>query len=277
MIAGNDLGRVAGPAQRDAALAVLYRFLRVHRLQHAFGLRHRAEERLNQRERLRLVELAGHEQDRVVRLVEPVIERLQPVNRDVLDVRPCADRAVAVVVPQVRGGQHTLLEDARRIVFAALELVADDGHLAVEVLFRDERVDHAVGFQLQRPLQIGVGRLDRLEIVRAIEPRRRVRARAVFGELLRDVRVALRPLELQVLEQVRHAGLPVPLVGRADQIRDVDGDRRLALIRKEQHAEAVGEAVFGDAFDRRHALLRACRRRQQQDQCRTKNQVAHGP
>ena len=45
------------------------------------------------------------------------------------------------------------------IVLAHLELVADDGHLAVEVLLGDVRVDHPVGFEVERPLEVLVGRL----------------------------------------------------------------------------------------------------------------------
>ncbi len=56
-------------------------------------------------------------------------------------------------------------------------------------------------------------------------------------------------LEQHVLEQVRHAGLAVALVARADEVGDVDRDRRLGGIGEEQHAQAVGEQVFGDAFD----------------------------
>src|SRR4029077_4546736 len=66
VIAGENLRGVARAPQGPAAPAILRRFLRVDVLQRAFGLRYRAEKRLNQRERLRLVELAGHEQDRVV-------------------------------------------------------------------------------------------------------------------------------------------------------------------------------------------------------------------
>jgi len=47
-----------------------------------------------------------------------------------------------------------LLEDRGRVVLAELELVADDRHLGVEVLLRDVGVDHPVGFEVERPLEI---------------------------------------------------------------------------------------------------------------------------
>ena len=66
-----------------------------------------------------------------------------------------------------------------------------------------------------------------------------------------DGAVVRRALEHQVLEQVRHAGLAVVFVARADQVGDVDGDGRFRGVREQQHLQAVRQAVFGDAFDRR--------------------------
>ena len=43
---------------------------------------------------------------------------------------------------------HTLIQDARRIVLAAFEFVADDGHLGLAVFVRDERIAHPVGFEV---------------------------------------------------------------------------------------------------------------------------------
>ena len=60
-----------------------------------------------------------------------------------------------------------------------------------------------------------------------------------------------RALEQQVLEQVRHAGLAVVLVRRADLVGDVDRGRRLRRVGEQQHRQPVGQPVFGDALDRR--------------------------
>src|SRR5438309_5988637 len=57
-----------------------------------------------------------------------------------------------------------------------------------------------------------------------------------------------------MLEQMRHAGLAVVLVTRADEIGDVHCRLRLARIRKQQHLETVPQRVFGDAFNRRSLL-----------------------
>ena len=77
----------------------------------------------------------------------------------------------------------------RRIVLAHLELVADHGHLGVEVLARHEGIDHAVGFQVQRPAQVLVRGREGLEVVGAVERGGAVRPRATLGQFLRDVRV----------------------------------------------------------------------------------------
>ena len=128
-------------------------------------------------------------------------------------------------------------------VLAHLELVAHDRHLAVEVLLRDERVHHAVGLEIERPAQVLVGRLEGLEVVRAIEPRAcRSAARRATVSSCGMFAVLRRALEQQVLEQVRHARLAVALVARADQVGDVHGDRGLRLVGEQQHVQAVASA-----------------------------------
>jgi hypothetical protein len=148
---------------------------------------------------------------------------------------------------------------------------------ALQVFLGDERVDHPVAFEIERPAQVVVGCGEGLVVIGAVVPGRAVRARAARGQLLRDVREARRALEHQVFEQVRHAALAIALVARPDQVGDVDRDRRLGLIREQQHAQAVGELVLGDAFGRSDLARRrrrgcggqcdsGCGRRQSQQQ-----------
>jgi hypothetical protein len=103
------------------------------------------------------------------------------------------------------------------------------------------------------PTQIFIGRAEGLEVVGPVVPGRAVGARAVRGQLLGDVRVSGRPLEHQVLEQVRHTGLAVVLVAGTDEVGDVDRNRLLGRVGEEQHAQPVSEAVLGDSLDRGHA------------------------
>jgi hypothetical protein len=141
-------------------------------------------------------------------------------------------------------------EDALRVVLAAFVLVADHRHLGVQVLFRNERVHHPVGFHRERPVEVLVGRREGLEIVGAVEERRAVEAQSPSSELLEDAGNRRRALEQQVLEQVRHAGLAVVFLAGADEVGDVDRRRRLGGVGKEQHPKAVAERVFGDPLDR---------------------------
>ena len=103
------------------------------------------------------------------------------------------------------------------------------------------------------------------EIVGAVVRGRAVPAQAAVAHVLLRVRIVRRALEHQVLEQVRHAGLAVVLHARADLHGQVHGRRRLRVVGQRQHVQAVGQRVFGDAFDAgdaRHAggepRLRGC-------------------
>ena len=157
---------------------------------------------------------------------------------------------IAVVVPVEGRGLQPAPEHAPRTVLAALELVAHHRHLGVEVLLRNERVDHPVGFHRERPVEILVGGGEGLEVVGAVEERGAVHPHAAAPELLEDVGIRGRALEQQMLEQVRHAGLAVAFLPRADEVGDVDGRRRLGRVGEEQHLETVGERKLGDALHR---------------------------
>ena len=254
MVGGHHPLHVPDTTNGDRALAVL-RWLRgIEGGKRTRGLGNGAEVLRDELERLRLVELAGDEQHRVVWLIEGPVKALEAIDRHVLEVGSRADGRLAVVVPEIRRREYTLQQDIGRTVLAGLQLVSHDGHLAVEIRFGDERVHHPVGLQIERPAQVLVGGRERLEVVRPIEPGRAVRARAVFGQFLRDVAMAWRSLEHEMLEQVCHARLAVSLVARADLVGHVDRDGLLRLIGKEQDLEAVRQPVLGDAFDRGDSL-----------------------
>ena len=244
---------VADAAQDDAALAVLRRLDRVGRPELPRRLGDGAEGLRRRRERALGVELAGDDQHRVVGLVVVAVERLQALDRHVLDVRQRADHRAAVVVPEVGGGAGALAEEAERAVLAGLELVADHGHLAVEVLLRDAGVDHAVGLEAEHERERVVARREGLEVVGAVERGGAVVARAALEELVLRVGDLRRALEEQVLEEVRHAALAVALVPGADEVGDVGGDRVLGGVGEEQDFHPVREVVLGDAAHRRAA------------------------
>ena len=58
------------------------------------------------------------------------------------------------------------------------------------------------------------------------------------------------PFKHQVFKQMSHAGLAIIFVPRTDQIGDIDRRRLLCLVGEKQHAKAVRQLVFGDAFHR---------------------------
>nr|GFA64401.1 hypothetical protein [Tanacetum cinerariifolium] len=194
----------------------------------------------------------------IVGLVKLLVKGLEVINRHALNVFLRADGTFAVVVPQVSGVQHAVHEHAAGRVFAALKLVAHHAELAVQVLLGNEGVDHAVGFQVERPLQILVGSGESFEVVGAVVPGRAIGAGAVLGQLLRHVGVLGRALKHHVLQQVGHAAFAVAFVPRAHQVGDIDGSRGLRLVGKQQHPQPVGQPVFGDALHGGH--LRDARR-----------------
>ena len=260
VIAEHHLRHAADAAQRDAALAVLHRVDRVQARQRALGLRDAAERLLDPAHHARRIELARDDQRRVVGLVVQAIERLQPADVDVLDVAARADRRLAVVVPLEHRGQRLLEQDAPGVVLAHLHLVAHHRHLGVEILARDERVDHRVGLPAEVPAQVVVVGREAGEVVGAVDPGRAVGAQPALGELGPHRAVRRRALEDQVLQQVRHAGLAVVLVARADVIGHVDRGRGLAVIGGQQDLQAVGQPVLADALDLGHRFGRAAAR-----------------
>ncbi len=268
VIEGGDELSVAHAAQRHRPLAVLHGFLGIQPRQRARRLGDRAERLGDRGERLVRIEFAGDDEHRVVRLVEHAIERLQPPDVDAFDVRARADRFLSVGVPVERRAGQPLQQDAEWAVLSHLHFVADDGHLAVEVDACHLRVDHAIRFHRERPLQVRGRGIEGFEVIRAVVPRGRVEAHAALVQLGFLVARGRRALEQHVLEQVRHAGLAVVLVARTDQVGQVDGRLRRARVREQQDREPVRERVLRDTLDGR-ALRdagRKGRRRRQRDE-----------
>ena len=246
---------IAGATQRDAPLSVLGRIQGVGRIDlHvaiALGPRDGAKLRGDETQGLRFVEFPSHDQQCVVRLVVLPIEGLQPLDGHLLDIGTGPNRRVPVVVPEVGGGHRPLFENAARIVLTQLELVPHHGEFGLEIFLGHVTVNHPVGFEIERPGQVAVGRREGLEVVGAIEPGRSVGIGPVLGQLLRNVAVPWGALEEHVLEEMSHSGLPVSLIPGANHVCDVDCHGGLRWIGKQQEPEAIGQAVFGDAFDAR--------------------------
>ena len=144
---------------------------------------------------------------------------------------------------------HALVQHAARTVLAGLELIANDGHLAYEILLAHQCVHHPVGFESQCPVEVIPRCRERFIVIGPVVGRGAVVACPPLGQLLLRIRVAGRSLEQHVLQQVRHAFFAVPLVARSDEVGDVDHERVNRRVWHEQYAQSVVEAVFGHPFD----------------------------
>ncbi len=110
-----------------------------------------------------------------------MVKGFEIVDGDVLDVGAVADGGFAVVVPLEGGGGHALQQHPERTVLARLELVAHHAELAFQIFLGDVGIDHAVGFQVERPFQVFVRGRESLEVVGAVVPGGTVGPRTMFG------------------------------------------------------------------------------------------------
>ena len=129
---------VALTAQDHAPLAVLRRLDGMHFRQGPRGTRDASEVLLHERQCRGFIDLPGDQQQRVVGLIVGSVEGLQTIDGHAFDIRACADRQFAVVVPIVGHGQQPFEHHGAGLVFAAFELVAHHRHLAVESFLGDE-------------------------------------------------------------------------------------------------------------------------------------------
>ena len=200
VISERDQVCVAGATHVDFAFAVLTGFDRVQLRQRGCRPQALSEMTLDGAQRSSGIDTARNDQRRVVGPIPAAVKRLQPLDRHVLHVGTRADRAVAVVVPQIGGGAQTLEHHLPGVVFVALHLVADHGHFAVEVFLGDQRIDHPVGFQAEQPVQRLVVGGERAVVIGAVERCGCVLFDAAFFHFAGNVGVRRRALEQHVLQ-----------------------------------------------------------------------------
>ena len=186
-----------------------------------------------------------------------MIKRLQLVHGHAFHIRLIPDHRPAITVGDVGARHGVLVKHRERVVFAHLELVSDHGKFLVEVFLLDEGIHHAVGFHVERPLQVFIGGLECFEIIGAVEVGGSVRPAAVLGKLLHDIQMVSAALEYHVLQQVGHAAFAGAFLPRADQVSDIDGDGGFGRIGEHQEMQSVVETVLGDAFDGSYLLYAA--------------------
>src|ERR1041384_84259 len=85
-------GNIADAPQNHGPFTVLRRLFGVGAVELAGGGGGHSEMFLNEIERFGFFELAGDDQDDVVRLIELLVKRLQILNRNALDIAAVADR-----------------------------------------------------------------------------------------------------------------------------------------------------------------------------------------
>jgi hypothetical protein len=220
------------------------------RLRHRRARRDVAEEFGDLLLRGRKVDVAGEHEHGVVRAVpgaEPVLHVLQRRRVEVVH-RP--DRGVVV---RVRLRIHQLAQLIEHLpvglVLAFALFVLHHAALLVERRLVDgaDQVAHAIGFHPQRGVERGGGHV--FEVVGAVGVRRAVEVGGADGLQRREeiALVVFRPVEHQVLEQVREARAARGLVLAAHVVPDVHRHDRRLVVGVHDHAQAVGQ---GEGFVR---------------------------
>src|SRR5262249_57702450 len=115
--------------QGHHSFAVLSWLYGVGGLDLAFGRDDFSKRLPNQLEHPGLVELAGYHQHRVIRLVVLFVERLQPFDRYVLEIRARPDGGLAVVVPEVGTGVDSGEQYRPWVILPPPLLVSNHRHL----------------------------------------------------------------------------------------------------------------------------------------------------
>ena len=138
----------------------------------------------------------------------------------------------------------------RLIVHTPSPLVLHHVALRVQLLLRHrgQQAPHAIRFQPQCQCQL-IAR-HRLEVVRAIQPRRSIqRAAGALHQLEMLVRLDVgRALEEHVFEQVRESRAAFALVGTADVIPEVHRHQRGDVIFGIGDAQPVGQCLGLDRY-----------------------------
>ena len=249
MIAGKQQRHTTRAAHHHFALALLGGVQGVGLDDGRFRARDAAECFLHGGQRAVHVELAGDDQHRVVGAVVAPVEVLQVVGRDSVKVGESTDDGTAVGMEAVGGGHELVVEHRAGPVLVGFHLVDDDRALALELAGIDADVLHRVGQPGQHPVARGVAGVELAEVVGAVIPGGAVPVDAAPGQLLLGIGNLLGTLEEHVLQQVRHAGFARPFVARSHLVDQVDGHGGLGFVRTQQHGQAVGELVLGDAVD----------------------------
>ena len=204
---------------------------------------------VGQLEGLIRVDLADDGQAGVGRDVESFEEGLDIIAAGGFDIFHDANGEPAI---RVGGWVEGLGHESRDLAVGAIGvilavLVLDDIFLDAElgVVERREQVPHAVGLHGQGELQVGDGQVD--VVIGSIGGSGAIDACAQALEGLEKIaRIMLRPLEHEVLEEVREAALAAFLVFGTDVVPEINGDDGKWSLAPDDDVEAVGERGLGE-------------------------------
>ena len=132
---------------------------------------------------------------------------------------------------------------AVRLVIDALPALFFDGAaLIVEIRLGDVQRAHAIGFEVQREIELVLGQL--LEINRTVLAGCAVHIAAIvqYGDEMLAFSYVGGALKHHVLEQVREPGVPRHLIAASHVVSDVYRIHRGAMIGDQNHPQAVIEA-----------------------------------
>ena len=198
--------------------------------------------------RLGRIDVAGDDQDRVLRRVEARVigERvLAPESLDL--VRPADDRR-AVGMMGEQGRLHRLVELGAGIG-VAMHAPLLQHHVALRRhhLVGQRQAGHAVGLELHQFGEVLLG--DALEIGGVVVAGEGVLLAADLGDAPGELalRVGLGALEHQVFEEMGDARLALRVVGRAVAVPDHVGDHRRPAVGNDDDGQAVVEPEVDDA------------------------------
>ena len=193
------------------------------------------------------VDVARDDEDRVVGRIEAPIESERILAIELLDLGFPADHRRSVRVIDEERRRHRLAElgSGHRIDAHAPLL---EHHVALRAHHRGRQgeVAHPIGLEGHHGMQMLLRHA--LEIGRVIIRGEGILLAAELGDEAREfaLRMGLRALEHQMLEEMRDPGTAARLIGRADAIPDHVGHDRRAMIRDDDDVEAVRQAELAD-------------------------------
>ena len=192
-----------------------------------------------ERRDLLVLDVARGGDDDVLCRVAVVVVGRDPVARDARDHRRLAEHAPSERMVAVDGLAEDVVDTVLRLVLVHRDLLEHDLALGVDLVLGQRRVEQHLRHQVERVRGVLVEE-SRVQVRRLLRGRgvgRRAHAVEQLGDL--DRRVAIGPLEQQVLEEVREALLALALVPRAGLHPEPEGDRADRGDDLRDHTEAI--------------------------------------